>query len=202
MKKLFLTALAGALIGSASLALAAGDLAAGQQKSVTCAACHGADGNSVNPEWPRLAGQNAEYLYKQLQEFKAGTRTNATMAPMAAMLSDQDMQDVATYFASQKPARGEADPKLVEIGQAVWRGGDLERGVPACIACHGVSGGGNEGAKFPALAGQHAKYTEAQLLAFRAMSRGNDPAQMMRSIASRMTDAQIKAVSSYIQGLQ
>ena len=202
MKKLFLIAAASALIGSAPLALAAGDAAAGQAKSAMCGACHGADGNSASADFPKLAGQNAGYLYKQLVEFKAGTRVNPTMQGMVAALQDQDMQDLAVYFAGQKPTKGEADPALVKAGEALFRGGNLDTGVSACSACHGVSGTGNEGAKFPSLAGQHAKYTETQLLAFRSMARANDPGQMMRGVAARMTDAEIKAIASYLQGLQ
>lgn len=202
MKKLLLIAAAGVLVGSTGVVWAKGDAAAGQQKSMTCAACHGADGNSASPDFPKLAGQNEAYLYKQLTEFKGGVRVNPTMQGMAAPLSDQDMQDLAAYFSSQKVARGEADPALVKQGEAVFRGGNLDTGVAACMACHGVNGAGNAGAKFPALAGQHAKYTEAQLVAFRAMGRANDPGQMMRNIAAKLSDAEMKAVASYIQGLQ
>lgn len=202
MKKLFLIAAASALIGSAPLALAAGDAAAGQAKSAMCGACHGAVGNSASADFPKLAGQNAGYLYKQLAEFKSGARVNPTMQGMVAALSDEDMQNLAAYFASQTPGKGEADPALVKAGEALFRGGNLDTGVSACSACHGVSGKGNEGAKFPALAGQHAKYTEVQLLAFRSMARANDPGQMMRGVAARMSDAEIKAIASYLQGLQ
>lgn len=202
MKKLFLIAAASALIGSAPLALAAGDAAAGQAKSAMCGACHGADGNSASADFPKLAGQNAGYLYKQLAEFKSGARVNPTMQGMVAALSDEDMQNLAAYFASQTPGKGEADPALVKAGEALFRGGNLDTGVSACAACHGVSGMGNEGAKFPALAGQYAKYSETQLLAFRSMARANDPGQMMRGVAARMSDAEIKAIASYLQGLQ
>ncbi|PWV64805.1 c-type cytochrome [Plasticicumulans acidivorans] len=202
MNKLFLIAATSALIGSASLAWAAGDAAAGQAKSAMCAACHSADGNSVSPDFPKLAGQNAGYLYKQLTDFKSGARVNATMSGMVAPLSDQDMQDLAAYFSSQQMSKGETDPALANAGQAVFRGGNLETGVAACMACHGVTGKGNEGAKFPALAGQHAKYVELQLMTFRSVSRTNDPGMMMRNVAAKMSDAEIKAVASYVQGLQ
>lgn len=202
MKKLFLIVATSALLGSAPLALAAGDAAAGQAKSAMCGACHGADGNSASADFPKLAGQNAGYLYKQLTEFKAGARVNPTMQGMVAALQDQDMQDLAAYFAGQTRSKGEADPALVKAGEALFRGGNLDTGVSACSACHGVTGMGNEGAKFPALAGQHAKYTETQLLAFRSVARTNDPGQMMRGVAARMSDAEIKAIASYLQGLQ
>ncbi|MFO7641565.1 MAG: c-type cytochrome [Candidatus Competibacteraceae bacterium] len=202
MKKFVVIAATCALFGSATAALAAGDATAGRAKSATCAACHNADGNSANPEYPKLAGLGAGYLFKQLQEYKDGTRPNAIMLGMSAALSEQDMLDLAAFYASQTIARGAADPELAPLGQATFLGGNLSSGVSACIACHGPAGAGNPAAKFPALAGQHAQYTEAQLKAFRSMERANDAGQMMRNIAARMTDAEIKAVSSYIQGLQ
>lgn len=183
-------------------ALAAGDASAGKAKANTCAGCHGADGNSANPEWPKLAGQHPGYLVKQLQEFKAGDRENATMAPMAAPLSEQDMQDLAAYYAAQEIQHGQADPELVELGEQIYRGGNKASGVSACMACHGPAGKGNPAANFPALAGQHATYTEIQLKAFRSGARANDYGSMMRNVAARMTDAEIKAVASYIQGLR
>ncbi|BAZ92771.1 cytochrome c subfamily [Thiohalobacter thiocyanaticus] len=183
-------------------ALAAGDASAGKEKSSTCVACHGADGNSANPEWPKLAGQHPDYLVKQLKEFKAGERENQTMAPMAAPLSEQDMQDLAAYYAAQQIQYGEADPDLVELGEQIYRGGNKASGVSACMACHGPAGKGNPAANFPALAGQHATYTGIQLKAFRSGARANDYGSMMRNVAARMTDAEIKAVASYIQGLR
>jgi cytochrome c553 len=182
--------------------LAEGDVNAGKEKSETCAACHGPDGNSTNPEWPNLAEQHAGYIVKQLQEFKSVERVNATMNPMAAPLSEQDMKDLAVYFGGQQITPGEADPELVELGESIYRGGNLASGVSACMACHGATGAGNPAANFPALAGQHATYTEMQLRAFRSGNRANDAGQMMRNIASKMTDQEIKAVVSYIQGLQ
>jgi cytochrome c553 len=202
MKKLVVIAATCALFGSATAALAAGDAAAGKAKSATCAACHNADGNSANPQYPKLAGQGEGYLLKQLQDYKSGARVNAIMAGMVAPLSPQDMEDLSAYYASQQIARGAADPALAPVGEAIFRGGNLNSGVSACMACHGPNGAGIPAAKFPAIAAQHAEYTELQLKAFRAMERANDAGQMMRSIASKMTDPEIKAVSSYIQGLQ
>ncbi len=202
MKKLVVIAAACALLGSTTAALAAGDATAGKAKSATCAACHNPDGNSVNPQYPKLAGQSADYLLKQLQEYKSGARANPIMAGMVAPLSPQDMEDLAAYFSSQQIARAAADPALAPVGEALFRGGDLNSGVPACAACHGATGAGNPAAKFPALAGQHAEYAEIQLKAFRSMERANDAGQMMRGIAVKLTDPQIKAVSSYVQGLQ
>jgi len=202
MKKIVVIAATCALLGSVTAALAAGDPAAGKTKSATCAACHNADGNSTNPQYPNLAGQSADYLLKQLQEFKSGGRVNAIMVGMVAPLSPQDMADLAAYFASQKVARGAADPALKPVGEAIFRGGNLTSGVAACAACHGAVGAGNPAARFPALAGQHAEYVELQLKAFRAIERANDAGQMMRGVAAKMTDPEIKAVASYVQGLQ
>jgi len=201
MRKLPVIAATCALLGFMTTALAAGDAAAGKQKAAACVACHGADGNSANGEWPKLAGQNVKYLVKQLHEFKAGDRANPIMSGMAAPLSDQDMVDLAAYYVNQKVAPGEADPQLVEAGQALYKGGNLTTGVSACMACHGPNGAGIPEGGFPSIAGQHAQYTETQLKAFRSMQRANDPGQMMRNIAMKMTDAEIKAVASYIQGL-
>ncbi len=202
MKKLVAIAAICALLGSATAALAAGDATAGKAKSAVCAACHNPDGNSTNPTYPKLAGQSADYLNKQLTEFKSGARVNAIMVGMVATLTPQDMEDLAAYFASQQIARDTADPALVPAGEALFRGGNLTTGVSACMACHGVAGAGNPAAKFPALAGQHATYVETQLKAFRAMERTNDAGQMMRGVAAKLTDPEIKAVASYIQGLQ
>lgn len=202
MKKLVAIAVACALLGSATAALAAGDAAAGKAKSAVCVACHNPDGNSTNPTYPKLAGQSADYLTKQLMEFKSGARVNAIMLGMVAALTPQDMEDLSAYFASQQIARGAADPALAPVGEALFRGGNLNTGVSACMACHGATGAGNPAAKFPALAGQHDVYIETQLKAFRNMERNNDAGQMMRGVAAKLTDQEIKAVSSYIQGLQ
>jgi len=202
MKKLVVIAATCALLGSATAALAAGDPTAGKAKSAVCAACHNADGNSTITQYPNLGGQSADYLIKQLQEFKSGARVNAIMVGMVAPLSSQDMEDLAAFFASQQIARGAADPTLAPAGETIFRGGNLTSGVAACAACHGATGAGNPAAKFPALAGQHAEYVETQLKAFRAMERANDAGQMMRGVAAKMTDPEIKAVASYVQGLQ
>ena len=202
MKKLVAIAAICALLGSATAALAAGDPAAGHAKSAVCVACHNPDGNSTNPAYPKLAGQSADYLTKQLVEFKSGARVNPIMVGMVAALTPQDMEDLSAYFASQQIARGAADPALAPAGEALFRGGNLTSGVSACMACHGAAGAGNPAAKFPALAGQHDVYIETQLKAFRAMERANDAGQMMRGVAAKLTDQEIKAVSSYIQGLQ
>ena len=202
MKKFVVIAATCALLGSGTVALAAGDATAGKAKSATCAACHNADGNSAITQYPKLAGQSADYLLKQLQDFKSGVRANPIMLGMVAPLSPQDMEDLSAYFASQQVARSAADKALAPQGEALFRGGNLSSGVSACAACHGAVGAGNPAAKFPSVASQHAEYLETQLKAFRAMERSNDAGQMMRNIAAKMTDPEIKAVSSYIQGLQ
>jgi cytochrome c553 len=188
-------------LGLGGHAVAGGDAATGKAKSGTCAGCHGADGNSVNPEWPKLAGQHAKYLVKQLTEFKDGGRTNAMMAPMVANLSDQDREDLAAYFAGQSTQPGAADEALVELGEKLYRGGNANSGVAACIGCHGPRGNGNPAANFPSLSGQHAKYVENQLNAFKKGERTNDAGKMMRSIAAKMSEDEIRAVASYVQGL-
>lgn len=185
-----------------------GDAAKAQQIVTTvCAACHGTDGNSTIPVNPSLAGQHQEYTYKQLANFKAqggkpAERANAVMGGMVANLSEDDMKNLATYFAVQKvKPRAARDEKLVKQGEAIYRGGIAAKGVPACAACHAPNGAGMP-AQFPRLAGQHADYTVAQLKAFRGGQRANDPAQMMRGAAAKMSDQEITAVAEYISGLR
>lgn len=197
-KNIFWLALFLALAGTAT---AGGDPAAGKSKSAACAGCHGADGNSVNPDWPKLAGQHPSYIAKQLHEFKNGKRIDPTMNGMAAALSDQDIEDLAAYFSAQTMTTGSADPKAVKLGQKLFRGGNARKNAAACMACHGPAGSGNPAAKFPALAGQHSAYTAKALRAFRAGERDNDPNEMMRRVADKMSDKEIAAVAEYIAGL-
>lgn len=211
MKRVLATAasVAALLIAGQALAQehAKADIAKGKQIAGTvCAACHAADGNSTSPAYPKLAGQIPEYLVKQLHDFKAShgkpaKRTNAIMNGMVASLSDADIRDVAAYFASQKikPA-GATDEKLAAQGQALYRGGDAATGVPACASCHGPGGTGIP-TEFPRLGGQIPQYVESQLEAFKSGKRANDPNSMMRDIASRLSDEQIKAVAQYVAGL-
>ena len=192
-----------ALVSGALPAAAAGSVEAGQAKAVTCSACHGLDGNSLNPEWPTLAGQHETYIVKALQSFKSGARQNVLMSSMALPLTEEDMQDLAAYFAAQKRAGGAADPALLSAGERLYRGGNKDPGIPACLACHGPSGQGNPAAGWPAIAGQHATYAAAQLTAYRSKQRTTDgDTQMMRNVAAMLTDDEIKAVASYIQGLR
>lgn len=183
-------------------AQAAGDPAVGKEKAAQCASCHGVDGNSLNPEWPKLAGQHADYLVKQLQYFEAGERENATMKPMASVLDARGREDVAAYYSSQQVSLGYADPELVELGERIYRSGNPESGVAPCMGCHGPNGAGNPAALYPALRGQHARYTENQLHGFAEGKRVNENAKkMMQLLARRMTNREIRAVASYIQGL-
>ena len=168
---------------------------------MVCAGCHAADGNSVMPVNPKLAGQGEKYLAKQLLDFKSGARQNATMAPMANMLSDEDVNNVAAFYASQTVQHSAVADKYIELGQSLYRGGDADRDIPACIACHGASGKGMESAGFPAVGGQTATYTKAQLEAFRSGARNNDANNIMRDVVAKMSDEQIEALAYYLAGL-
>ena len=195
--------------------LADGDATAGQTKAAACAACHGADGNSPAAMYPKLAGQGAAYIEKQLHDFKSGKRVNGIMQGMAAGLSDADIADIAAYFSSQKTNTDQADPKLVQQGEAIFRGGLPSEGVPACSGCHAPDGQGITSARFPKLAGQHAQYVEDQLKAFRAAGRNDlgdavvkrendrtgDAPGPMETIAARLSDTEIQQVASFISGL-
>ncbi|MEL7309919.1 MAG: cytochrome c4 [Pseudomonadota bacterium] len=182
-----------------------GDPDAGKAKSTTCAACHGADGNSLNPQWPSLAGQHENYIVQQLEYFKAGERNNVLMNSQAAGLSEQDMKDLAAYFSSQTPVvREVADPATTDVARRLYRGGDDERGIPACIACHGPGGDGNPGVPYPVIGGQHATYTAISLRAYADddEKRSNvDTQNIMTTIALKLEPAEIDALASYLQGL-
>jgi cytochrome c553 len=180
---------------------AAGDAKAGEAKSAACLACHGPMGNSVVPMWPKLAGQHPEYIHKQLMDFKANNRANEQMTPMAMPLSDQDVADLAAYFASQQQSPGAPGSDTAGLGERLYRGGNAASGVPACTGCHGPQGLGTGLAKFPRISGQHAQYVEQTLKHFRDGARSNDPNAMMRGVAARMTDQEIAAVSQYLQGI-
>lgn len=203
------TLLAGTLVSAAVYAQGEkADVAkAPQIVSQSCAACHGGDGNSVQAANPILAGQHSEYIAKQLADFKAQSgkpagRPNPIMAGMVANLSTDDMRGLATYFEAQKPRpRAARDAQLAKLGQAIYRGGNLSKGVAACTACHGPNGAGVP-AQFPRLAGQYAEYTTAQLKAFRSGERTNDPNRIMRMEAEKLSDHEIAAVSEYISGLR
>jgi cytochrome c553 len=192
-----------AVLGWSGSALAAGSKEAGQAKAATCAACHGMDGNSVNPEWPNLAGQHASYIAKQVRNFKAGQRANPLMSPMAMILADQDIDDLAAYYSSQtlRPT-GETEPSKLKLGQRVYRAGNVAAKVAACASCHGPTGAGIPTAVYPHIGGQHATYVAIQLRNYKSGARNNDPNAMMRTIANGLSEEEIDAVASYIQGLR
>ena len=181
-----------------------GDPVLGQSKAATCAACHGSDGNSLAPMYPKLAGQGAGYIAKQLADFKAGAtsetgRVNALMTAMSAGLSETDMADLAAFYSSQKTSKGNG--KANELGKKLYFSGDSERGISACVACHTANGKGAAQAKFPAIAGQHVDYLTAQLQMFRSSERGNDNNSMMRKTAVKLTDVDIKALAQFMSSL-
>jgi len=198
-----LTILLATLIGliAAPSVLAQGNAAAGQAKSALCAACHGNDGNSQLAMNPKLAGQNANYLIKQLQDFKSGARAGATMSAMVLSLSEEDMQDLAAWYSSQQPTVLGANPESIELAESIYRGGNKELSVAACSACHSPTGSGNAPAGFPAISGQHPEYTLLQLKDFRAGTRQNDTSAMMRTVVERLTDKELEALASYVSGL-
>jgi cytochrome c553 len=201
----YLAAAALLLLGSAGSALAQeqGEAPAAPPKPWdTCVSCHGPDGNSVNPIWPKLAGQGAPYIAKQLHDFKGGRRADPLMSGMAMAVPDDKVDEVADYFASQQaqPA-APVKPELVAQGEQLYVAGNPASGVTACAACHGPNGNGNPAAKFPALGAQHAAYTIKQLQMFRDGSRANDPNQMMRDIAMKLTETEIEALAMYLSTL-
>jgi cytochrome c553 len=174
----------------------------GQTKAMPCTACHGPTGNStLNPEWPNLAGQHVDYMVAQLQAFKSGARKNPNMNGMAAALSDQDMVEISEFFSGQALNVASTDPTQAAAGAALYRGGNKTTGVPACMACHSPNGAGNPGAGYPALRGQHAKYTLLQLQAYRAQERTTDAKEIMRTIAARMSPEEMENVAKFIEGL-
>lgn len=180
---------------------AEGDAAAGKQKSTACAACHGPTGNASNGEWPNLAGQHEDYLYQQLKAYKSGERQNAIMAGQVANLSDQDMADLAAYFAGQTMEIGAANEEVLELGRNIYRAGDSTKGLPACAACHGPAGWGNAPADYPRIGGQNAPYIVLQLQAYASGERPGGPGAMMNDIAAKLTEEEMRAVASYASGL-
>jgi cytochrome c553 len=188
-----------------SASLVDGSAEAGKSKAMTCGACHGADGNSVNPTWPNLANQHATYIVKQLNAFKSAEklRYDPLMSTQVLALSEQDMRDLAVYFEAQAAAaKPVADADTIDSGQQLYRGGDEANGIPACLACHGPTGRGNPAASYPSLRGQYATYTAKQLRDYASGNRKSDGStKMMRDIAQRLSEKDIVDVASYIQGL-
>ena len=202
MKRLWILAatISGAIVSNT--VLAAASVEAGAAKAVVCQACHGANGNSANPEWPSLAGIGADYIADQLKNFKEGKRNNPVMMPNAMTLSADDMANLGAYFDSLTNTGLEADPSYWQAGQKLYRGGDQARSIPACMACHGPTGRGNEAAKFPALRGQQSVYVMKQLNDYASGARATGPNGIMQLIAKRLSPDDIRNLASYLQGLR
>jgi len=202
MKKLILVGLM--FLYAVSGAALAGDAAAGKAKSAACGGCHGFDGNSPIPTYPKLAGQNEAYIVKQVHDFKANTdRQNPIMFGMVAALSDEDAADIGAYFQAQSVKEAATfDKTTAAAGRELYKGGNLQTGIPACQACHGPAGGGTAGIGYPQLGGQYVDYTLAQLKAFKDGSRKNDDKSLMRSIVEKMSDEDMAAVANYIASLK
>ena len=204
VNKIFFIVSFGMLISFQS-AWGEGDPDAGARKALACAGCHGQNGNSINPQCPKLAGQHPQYTLNQLLDFKSGERSSPQMSPMAAGLSDQDMEDIAAYYAQQTVSEGQisssVEDRVVELGERIYRAGDVGKGLASCMACHGPAGNGNPAAGYPSLASQHSAYTAAQLQAFKTETRNNDTNAVMRDVSLKLTNDEIEAVSQYLQGL-
>lgn len=181
--------------------IGSGDAAAGKAAAAVCAGCHGVEGVAAIANYPNLAGQGAPYLYKQLVEFKSGARENAVMQGMVANLSDEDMHNLATFYAEMSPAPLKSSAENLETGRQIFQGGITSIQVPACAGCHAPDGAGNDAAKFPRLGGQNKDYVVSALQNFRTGARANDPGKMMQMVAKRMSDDEIAAVANYVQGL-
>jgi len=203
MKKLILAAVASLSMFTAVTAIA-GDAAAGKTKAAACGGCHGMDGNSLVAMYPKLAGQNEAYIVKQVKDFKANTnRQNPIMLGMVAALTDEDAADIGAYFQSQSTKDAAPfDADKIATGREMYKGGDLQKGIPACQACHGPTGAGTAGIGFPQVGGQYVDYTVAQLKAFKDGSRKNDAKMLMRSIVEKMSEADMVAVANYIASLK
>jgi cytochrome c553 len=202
--KFFFQVAAGLLVAISVPTFAEGDAAAGQAKSAICAACHGADGNSVMPQWPKLAGQHPAYIVRQFNLIKSGARPVPEMVGIVAAIGEQDIEDIAAWFSSQSRSGGVADPALVAAGEKLFRAGNAKTGVPACMACHGPAGEGNPLAGYPALAGQHSVYVESLLKRFRSGENWGEKdasSQVMDGVATALRDEEIAAVASFMEGL-
>lgn len=203
MKLLFQVA-ASLLLVVSMQAVAAGDAAAGQAKAAICAACHGADGNSIMPQWPKLAGQHPAYILRQFNLIKAGARPVPEMIGIVAAINEQDINNIAAWYSSQKIKGGVADEALAARGEMLWRAGDAKKAVPACMACHGPAGEGNPLAGYPALAGQHSVYIASMLRRFHGGENWGEKdanSQVMNGVAAALSDDDINALASFIEGL-
>ncbi len=202
MKKLILASMM--MFFATSGAAVAGDAVAGKTKSAACGGCHGVDGNSPVAMYPKLAGQNAAYITKQIKDFKANTtRQNPIMLGMVAALSDEDAADIGAYFQAQSVKQAApSDAAQLALGSELYKGGDLQKGIPACQACHGPTGAGTAGIGFPAVGGQYVEYTLLQLRAFKSGARSNDDKMLMRSIVEKLSDEDMIAVANYMASLK
>jgi cytochrome c553 len=199
MKKLIVCMMVG--LGWMSFAYAAGDAASGQGKVAVCSGCHGADGNSMISSFPKLAGQGEVYLVNQLKDIRDGARNVPQMMGILTDRTDQDLADMAAFYSTQKVTVGATNPDLLDLGRQIYRAGIAEKGVAACTACHSPTGAGNAQAGFPAVGGQHADYLISQLKAYRTETRTNGQAKLMQQVAALLSDKEIEAVASYMQGL-
>jgi cytochrome c553 len=199
MKKLIVCMMVG--LGWMGFAYAAGDAASGQGKVAVCSGCHGADGNSMIPSFPKLAGQGEVYLVNQLKDIRDGARNVPQMMGILTGRTDQDLADMAAFYSTQKVTVGATNPDLLDLGRQIYRAGIAEKGVAACTACHSPTGAGNAQAGFPAVGGQHADYLISQLKAYRTETRTNGQAKLMQQVAALLSDKEIEAVASYMQGL-
>ena len=199
MKKLIVCMMVG--LGWMSFAYAAGDAASGQGKVAVCSGCHGAAGNSMIPSFPKLAGQGEVYLVNQLKDIRDGARNVPQMMGILTGRTDQDLADMAAFYSTQKVTVGATNPDLLDLGRQIYRAGIAEKGVAACTACHSPTGAGNAQAGFPAVGGQHADYLISQLKAYRTETRTNGQAKLMQQVAALLSDKEIEAVASYMQGL-
>jgi cytochrome c553 len=199
MKKLIVCMMIG--LGWMSFAYAAGDAASGQGKVAVCSGCHGADGNSMIPSFPKLAGQGEVYLVNQLKDIRDGARNVPQMMGILTGRTDQDLADMAAFYSTQKVTVGATNPDLLDLGRQIYRAGIAEKGVAACTACHSPTGAGNAQAGFPAVGGQHSDYLISQLKAYRTETRTNGQAKLMQQVAALLSDKEIEAVASYMQGL-
>ena len=199
MKKLIVCMMVG--LGWMSFAYAAGDAASGQGKVAVCSGCHGADGNSMIPSFPKLAGKGEVYLVNQLKDIRDGARNVPQMMGILTGRTDQDLADMAAFYSTQKVTVGATNPDLLDLGRQIYRAGIAEKGVAACTACHSPTGAGNAQAGFPAVGGQHADYLISQLKAYRTETRTNGQAKLMQQVAALLSDNEIEAVASYMQGL-
>ncbi len=189
------------LAATSGVAVAGGNPVAGKSTAIICIGCHNADGNSTNTLYPKLAGQGEGYLAKQLADFKSGARKEDHMTSMVDAISAADIPNLAAFFSSQARTKGAAGKSNNDLGQRLYHAGAKDRDIPACASCHGANGRGNPAEKFPSLASQHAEYVAKMLKEFRSGKRSNDPREMMRKVAARLSDAEIEAVSVYVLGL-